>query len=114
MGSTGENTFSDYAQSGTTRCDDSIDASLEDVGRLDYFSVSAKIPKKGTRVRLRAGIHAGRLVVEEYTTHTAIGHLPTRFHYLALCQKNGYSYEGEITSSRAGRVPTVEVHLDPV
>jgi hypothetical protein len=113
MGSTGQNNFGDYAQGGTTKCDDSIDAALEDVSRHEYFTVTGKLAKKGTPVRLRATINLGRLVVEESATGKVIGNLPTRFHYVLLCLKNGYSYEGEVTLSRSGKVPVVEVHLDP-
>ena len=113
MGSTGRNTFSDYSQTGVTRCDDPIDTPLEDVGRHEYFAAASKLPKKGAAVRLRDGVHNGRLVVEDVATNMAIGNLPTRFHYLLLCLKNGYSYEGEVTLSRSGKVPVVEIHLDP-
>ena len=114
MGSTGQNTFGDYAQSGTTKCDDSIDSQLEDVGRSAYFTAVKALPKKGTAVRLRPQVQSGRLVVEETGAGRAVGNLPTRFHYLLLCIQKGYSYEGEVTLSRAGKVPIVEVHLDPV
>jgi hypothetical protein len=114
MGSTGSNTLGDYSPSSTTKCDDSLDVALEDVARLDFFKKSNNVPTTGTQVRLRAGKQSKRLVVEEISTGLAIGNMPSRLNYLLLCQERGYSYEGEVTLSRSGKVPVVEVHLDPV
>jgi hypothetical protein len=114
MGSTGSNTLGDYSPSSTTKCDDSLDVALEEVARLEFFVQSNRVPAKGTLVRLRSGKQSKRLVVEETSTGLAIGNMPTRLHYLVLCQERGYSFEGEVTLSRSGKVPVVEVHLDPV
>jgi len=114
MGSTGKNKFGDYAPApgGTTKCENSVDAELEDVARQNYFGTNG-VPPPQTPVRLRNGTTSGRLVVEDMTG-VAIGNLPTSFHYLAVCQGRGYSYEGEVTLSRASKIPVVEVHLEPV
>jgi hypothetical protein len=114
MGSTGKNNFGDYAPAagGTTKCENSVDAELEDVARQSYFRAHG-VPPARTLVRLRPRTSAGRMVVEDMSG-IAIGNLPTSFHYLAVCQGSGYSYEGEVTLSRASKIPVVEVHLDPV
>jgi hypothetical protein len=114
MGSSGNNTFGNYAPSGTTKCDDTLDAELEDVARHEYYKKHSRVPPKSTLVRVRKGQLAGRLVVEEVATSDVIGNLPTRLNYLALCQEKDYEYKGEVTASRNGKTPTVEVHLDPV
>jgi hypothetical protein len=115
MGSTGGNTFGNYSTVGTSRCDESIDTSLEDVARLDFFKKNGKsLPPKGTSVRLRPSISAtGRLIVEDSATSQAIGNLPTNFHHLIVCMERGHKYEGEVTRSRNSSIPIVEVHLDP-
>src|SRR6266478_4016483 len=103
MGSTGANTFGDYSQSGPTKCDESVDAVLDDVTRLAFYKSSKRVPAKGTPVRLRATALAGRLVVEEIATAVAIGNLPTRLNYLLLCTEKDYVYEGTITASAEGK-----------
>jgi hypothetical protein len=113
MGSTGGNTFGNYSKSGTTRCDESVVASLEDIARLDYFKKHKGLPKKGDAVRLRTSIaKSGRLIVEESATSLALGNLPTNLHHLVLCMERGYVYEGTVTRSRNGSIPIVEVNLD--
>jgi hypothetical protein len=114
MGSSGSDTFGNYAPSGTTKCDQSVDSDLEDVARHEFYAKRGVVPAPSTAVRLAKGTVAGRLVVEDTATGLAIGSLPTRWHYLLLCQEKGYVYEGEVTASRSGSVPVVEVHLDPV
>lgn len=114
MGSTGANTFGDYTSTGATKCDESIDAVLEDVARLDFYKGSKRVPPKGTPVRLRPKAQANRLVVEDTAGGTAIGNLPTRLNYLLLCMTKDYVYEGTVTASAGGKMPMVEVHLDPV
>src|SRR5207249_3858983 len=102
MGSSGANTFGDYAQGGSTKCDESVDAVLEDVVRLPFYKDSKRVPAKGTPVRLRATQLAGRLVVEEIATSVAIGNMPTKLNYLLLCTEKDYVYEGTITASAGG------------
>jgi hypothetical protein len=113
MGSTGSGTFGNYPPSGTTRCDQAIDTDLEDVATQAYFSQMRTVPPLQTGIRLRPRGPTGRLVVEDLAGQ-AIGNLPTRFNYLFICQSKGYSYEGQVTVSRTGAIPVVEVHLEPV
>ena len=115
MGSTGGDNFGDYNPPSVTKCDRSVDARLEEVARQDYFRTHKKTPAVQTLVRLRRGVGSGgRLVVEDAGSGTAIGLLPTRLHYLLVCQEGGYAYEGTVTAAHDGKVPLIEVHLDPV
>jgi hypothetical protein len=116
VGSSGHNTFGDYqpAADGTTRCDNSIDAPLEDVARLGFYKEFKTLPLVGTPVRVSETLQGNRVIVEHANSGVAIGNLPTQFNYLPLCQKKGYRYSGEVTASRVAPVPLVEVHLDPL
>jgi hypothetical protein len=86
MGSSGSDTFGNYAPSGTTKCDQSVDSDLEDVARHEFYAKRGVVPAPSTAVRLAKGTVAGRLVVEDTATGLAIGSLPTRWHYL-LCTR---------------------------
>src|SRR5262245_56482612 len=115
MGSTGGDNFGDYNPPSVTKCDRSVDARLEEVARQDFFRLHGRTPAAQTHVRLRWGVASGaRMVVEDGATSTAVGLLPTRLHYLLVCQEGGYAYEGVVTAAHDGNVPLVEVRLDPV
>src|SRR5262245_19149647 len=114
MGSSGTNSFGDYKQSSTNKCDESIDSKLEDVARSEFYSSTTNLPAVNTSVRVREKLHHGRIVVEVIGSNLQIGNLPTKYHYLLLCIKNGRRYEGVVTASNRGKVPLIEVHLDSV
>ncbi len=112
MGSTGGNTFGNYAPAGPTKCEQVIEVPLEDVARLDYFRSSKSVPSEGVDVRVRNEMHNGRLIVEDLAG-TPIGNLPTIYNYLILCMKEGYGYQGTVTNSATVPFPSVEVSLEP-
>lgn len=116
MGSTGSGQFGNYNQSDKKRCDLDIDVSdLEDVALSPYYNQNNKLlPQSNTKVRVNPTPLNGRYVVEEISTGTVIGVLPTFYNYLATCFQNGYSYEGEVTSSIYLPIPSVGVHLESV
>ncbi len=114
MGSTGTGKFGDYQpDTSATRCDESIDAALEDVMLSEYVNLNGTLPSGGIDIRLRPNLLNDRLVAETLAG-VSIGNLPTRYNYLVLCIHKGYEYTGTITSVRSAPVPSLDVHLDPV
>ncbi len=111
MGSSGSGTLGNYQPSEKENCEEPISTDLEEIAREDYFSEHASVPPVGTRVELRKNPVKGRLVVETTKKPLSIGLLPTSFHYLVLCLKKGYTYDGEVTESRGKKVPVVTVSL---
>lgn len=114
MGSTGTGNFGDYRPSGATRCDQPIDAELEDVAQSEYVTSMKAVPKVGALVRLRPTLSNGRIVAEDSQTAKVIGSLPTRYNYLLLCLTKGYGYEGSVSASATRPLHAVDVHLDPI
>lgn len=112
MGSTGEGKFGDYKPSGEPRCDQRIDVALEEVARSGYFQQHGMVPPTGTVVILQQTLNGGRLTVTD-TSGAVVGLLPTSYHYLIVCFGRGYAFDGFVTGSRPGIVPSISVSLVP-
>ena len=112
MGSTGNGNFGDYRPSGEARCDQRIDVALEEVARSPYFQQHGTVPPTGTAVILQQSLVAGRLTVVD-VSGSVVGLLPTLYHYVIVCFGRGYTFDGFITGSRSGNIPSVSVSLVP-
>jgi hypothetical protein len=117
MGSTGSGRFSDYSStpnsnsgggasggtSGTDRCRQAFSCALEEVAQCQFFSSSGAPPRSGTELRI---VLNGRLFAVD-TNGVQVGALPTRFNYLAACITSGIQYQGVVTGSTSGPLPSV-------
>ena len=132
MGSRGTSRFTDYP--GTSRgsskagtggsggsgnskdtniCEQKItDVPLEEVARLAYFKAHAAAPAVGTAVKDLSELVGGRVGVEVSTSKEVVGLLPTQYNYLLQCVKQGYSYQGSVTSVSHKPILVVRVNLE--
>jgi hypothetical protein len=105
MGSIGTGNFTDYSggQGADDKCEKSFAVKLEDIEHCDYFAAHKNVPKVGTVLEIA---HKKRVVAQTQAGEV-VGHLPTKFNYLAGCLRGGYKYAGQVTESKSGPVAAV-------
>jgi len=119
MGSSGSGRLTDYSgvpktdsgggssggSSGSDKCGQAFDVSLEDVALHDFYKNHKTVPAPGTELKIAL---KGRLVAVIGTE--SVGSLPTSFNYLAACLASGFTYTGVVRASSDGVSP--QVHAD--
>jgi hypothetical protein len=129
MGSSGSGRISDYPGSssrsgsrsgesqgggggagGPDRCAQAIGVVLEDIEHCDFYKNVGGVPALGQQLRI---VHKKRIVAETDAGVT-VGNLPTTYNYLAACLKDGWTYAGTVTASRAsGGIASVSADFAP-
>ena len=87
------------------RCMKAFSAQLEDVEHCAYYAEHGKLPPAGTVLKVA---HEKRVVA--VAGDKIVGNLPTKLNYLAACIKDGYTYSGQVTTSKSG--PSIIVSAD--
>ncbi|WP_147367899.1 hypothetical protein [Fibrisoma montanum] len=120
MGSTGTGNFSDYpgssssdgktgGKSGQDLCSQAFSTALEDIERSDYYLRHQKLPSAGTEVYVQK---QKRLVVTT-KDNVVIGHLPTKYNYLAGCMEGGLNFQGLVTNAASSPISKIIVDIAP-
>lgn len=114
MGSSGTGQFGNLRPNlDDNKCERVLkDVSLEDVALCEYYRENEGVPSITHPVRVREGLHQGRIAVESLESSLVIGYLPSIYSYIPTCIKQGYSYVGNVTYSSNSVVPKVIVDLD--
>lgn len=96
------------------KCADPInDLALEDVATSPYFTKHNAVPPVKTKVRIRKKLVSGRIAVETVSDGEVVGNIPTMYNYLRKCLEKGWTYDGQVVDSSAGKLPKVKVSLVP-
>jgi hypothetical protein len=128
MGSSGTGNFSDYpgssggskskgngasqGQSGDhNRCENNLTVNLEEVSSCAYYKNHKSVPPEQTDVNVISKLVGGRIGVQVTTDNELVGYLPTEYNYLLQCMKQGYSYNGTVTSSALKPTPRISIEL---